>query len=266
MTHDPPLSVKNLSKIYGDTSAVQDISFAVHPGEVIGLLGPNGSGKSTTLHAITGLVLPTTGQITLSGLSQTMAEAKNNFGFLPDDLPGPGSLRAREVIGLHQKLRPAWDESLVESLLDLLGLRIHLAKYYDEYSHGMKRKLSLILALAHRPRLLILDEPMRGLDPEAEVIMASLIELFRVQGGAVLLATHDLGSAAIQCDRVVILAQGKLVAEGKPHDLVASVGAASLSEFFINITGLTTKLAAADQELRRLNFLKPDQPVSERIS
>jgi ABC-2 type transport system ATP-binding protein len=266
MTIDPPLSVENLSKIYGTAPAVQNISFAVHPGEVIGLLGPNGSGKSTTLHAITGLVLPTKGQITLSGLSQTMAEAKNYFGFLPDDLPGPGSLRAREIIGLHQRLRPAWDESLVESLLDLLGLRIHLTKYYDEYSHGMKRKLSLVLALAHRPRLLILDEPMRGLDPEAEVIMSSLINLFRAQGGAVLLATHDLGSAATQCDRVVILAQGKLVAEGKPADLVDSVGAASLSEFFINITWLTKKLDVADSELRQLSFFNSAQPIPERIS
>jgi ABC-2 type transport system ATP-binding protein len=248
------LRIAELTKLYGRKLGVKDVSFDVEPGEIVGLLGPNGSGKSTTLHCVTGILAPTSGTVEITGIDHKRPAAKDGFGFVPDDLPMPESLRAPEVMALHRRLRAHFDDELAEDLLDLVGLYDHRDKYVGEYSHGMKRKLQLVIALAHRPRLLIMDEPMRGLDPEAAIIVKTLLEMVREQGGGVLVATHDLLAAEHYCDRVAILTYGRLVASGSPADLIGEAGVGTMEDFFVQVTGLDEQMAEKQEELRQIDF------------
>jgi ABC-2 type transport system ATP-binding protein len=248
------LLVRELTKNYGAKTAVQGVSFDVRPGEIVGLLGPNGSGKSTTLHCLTGILEPTSGQIVIDGHKHTHPAGKDAFGFLPDDLPLPEALRATEVLTLHRKLRPSFDADLADYLIEILGLTPHRDRRVGQYSHGMKRKLQLALALAHSPRLLIMDEPMRGLDPEAAIILDTIVQTFTEQGGAVLVATHDLLAAQHYCHRVVILTDGKVIATGVPADMISERGARNLEHLFVQVTGLQEQMADRQAQVRELVF------------
>jgi ABC-2 type transport system ATP-binding protein len=254
------LEVRELTKRYGSKNAVQRVSFGVASGEIVGLLGPNGSGKSTTLHCLTGILEPTSGDILIDGFPHSEPSAKDAFGFLPDDLPLPESLRASEVMTLHRRLRPNFDAELAAYLIELLGLAEHMQGRVGQYSHGMKRKLQLALALAHGPRLLILDEPLRGLDPEAAIILDTIMRTFTAQGGAVLVATHDLLAAQHYCERVVILAGGEMVAAGEPAQLIADRGVRSLEQVFVEVTGLQAKMVDKQAQVQELIFF-PDEPA-----
>jgi len=256
------LTVLGLTKVYHGTAAVSDVSFEVGRGDIVGLLGPNGSGKSTTLHSIVGIVRPSAGDILIGGYGHTEPLAKDEFGFVPDDLPFPGSLTAREVTALYRRLRPRYDSALADMLLTVLGLGAHLTKPIGAFSHGMKRKLQLVTALAHRPRLLIMDEPMRGLDPEAAVLLRTVVDMFVRQGGAVLLATHDLAAAEHLCHRVVVISGGTVVAAGAPAQLLSAHGVTGLEELFIRVTGLDQRIAGHRSALSEVRFHElPDQPV-----
>ena len=248
------LQVADLTKMYGRRTGVEGVSFGVEAGEIVGLLGPNGSGKSTTLHCVTGILAPTSGTVEITGFDHARPAAKDGFGFVPDDLPLPESLRPPEVLALHRRLRARFDHELAEELFELVGLVDHRDKYVGEFSHGMKRKLQLVVALAHRPRLLIMDEPMRGLDPEAAIIVKTLLEMFREQGGGVLVATHDLLAAEYYCDRVVILTHGRVIASGQPAELMSEAGVDTLEDLFVDVTGLAEQMAGKQQELRQITF------------
>jgi ABC-2 type transport system ATP-binding protein len=263
----PILEVDHLTKMYGRRLGIEGVSFDVAAGEIIGLLGPNGSGKSTTLHCLTGILAPTSGRVQITGIAHDRPAAKDGFGFVPDDLPMPESLRAPEVLALHRKLRSQFDRDLAEDLLELVGLADHRSKYVGEYSHGMKRKLQLVTALAHGPRLLIMDEPMRGLDPEAGIIVKTLLETFREQGGGVLVATHDLLAAEHYCDRVVILTYGKVIATGEPSELIGAAGVDTLEELFVQVTGLADQMAEKQDELRQIAFFETqERPVRDLVA
>lgn len=259
------LRVEDLTKLYGRNIGVEGVSFDVDAGEVVGLLGPNGSGKSTTLHCLTGILAPTSGSVTITGVEHERPAAKDGFGFVPDDLPLPESLRAPEVMALHRRLRTRFDPDLAEDLLELVGLAGHRDKYVGEYSHGMKRKLQLVVALAHSPPLLIMDEPIRGLDPEAAIIVTTLLQTFREQGGGVLVATHDLLAAEHFCDRVVILAHGTVITSGHPLELVQEAGVNTLEELFIQVTGLGEQMLDRQNELRQMSFVGAARKSGELI-
>ena len=248
----PPLMVEGLVKRFGDRRVVNSVSLHVRPGEITGLLGPNGSGKSTTLHCMTGLYHPSAGTIRFAGIPSELPAAKEEFGFFPDDIPYPASLTARETIAFHRRLRPVFDDRFVLRLVDVLGLGEHLDKQVGDYSHGMRRKLQLVLALAHHPRCLLLDEPLRGLDPEAAELMNAVLDQFRAEGGGVLLATHDLHAAERFCDEVVILSEGAVVAQGAPAAIVARTGTSSLPEAFVALTGLRDRVQRARHDIEAL--------------
>lgn len=257
------LSVSGLTKVYGGVGGIRDLSFVVGRGETVGLLGPNGSGKSTTLHCLTGIIEQSAGTVSMGGLPHHSAAAKDQFGFLPDDLAMPESLRLPEVVTLHARLRPRFDRDFAEELVDIVGLRPHAGKYLAEYSHGMKRKLQLVTAIAHRPSLLILDEPMRGLDPEAGILIRSLLEVFTAQAGGVLVATHDLLAAEHYCDRVLVLSDGELIAEGAPRRLIDESGVESLEQFFVQVTSLQESIERTRQSVRRMRFVDPETNYTE---
>src|SRR6266542_2258678 len=253
------LDVERLVKRYRNLTAVAGVSFSVHRGETCGLLGPNGSGKSSTLHAVVGVVPPSDGRVRIAGHPADSPAAKRHLGFVPDDLRLPAGLTGAELLALVERLQPAADRSLMDFLVDLLGLGTALSRLVGEYSHGMQRKLQLVAALLHRPELLVLDEPFLGLDPEAALVLR-----------AVLIATHDLLAAERYCDQVVILSEGRVVAEGPPDGLLARYGASSLEGVFLVATGLKERVQAARTRLGEVvlagggsDLAEPDRVAAE---
>lgn len=234
----PILDVQGIGKSYRKTPVLVDFSLAIAPGEIHGLLGPNGSGKTTCLHVITGLIGADSGSVLIAGISVADKRSRHGFGFAPDDLPLPEALTGRELLAFHDALRGRDDRRRAAEFAGLLGLDDALDRPVAEYSHGMQRKIQLIAATMHDPDLLILDEPFRGLDPEAAATLRTLISAFAASGRAVLIATHDMLRAERDCDRVTILSTGRTVATGSPHRLIsAHPGAATLENVFMSATG-----------------------------
>ena len=257
----PVLAVTDLVKRYGRFRAVEGATFAVAPGTIGGLLGPNGSGKSSILHSITGVVSLTSGSIEISGLPHGSAAAKAMTGFVPDDLALPMNLTGFEYLDLVRRLQPRADAELGKELADLLNLGSALPKLVAEYSHGMKRKIQMIAALFHGPALLILDEPFRGLDPEANLILRQLIKSFVRDGGGVLIATHDLTAAQGYCDTVTIVDAGRVVADGPPDALIEEYRQDSLEEVFLMATGIGSRTREVQERLSRIRIVGRERPL-----
>jgi ABC-2 type transport system ATP-binding protein len=228
--------IEEIGKSYGKTLAVAKLSFNVEPGEIFGLLGPNGSGKSTTLHMLTGLLAPSTGTAVINGINVTDKGSRRWIGFAPDDLPLPATLTGHEYLNLHHRLRKRDDKETAADLAAALDIDGALDRTIMEYSHGMKRKLQLVAAVMHQPQLLVLDEPFRGLDPEASATLRELLDVFTANGGGVLVATHDMLRAERDCQRVLIINKGRLAALGTPKELKATYGAATLEDVFLLAT------------------------------
>ncbi|WP_432989582.1 ABC transporter ATP-binding protein [Dactylosporangium sp. CA-233914] len=266
MGDTPPetvLEVAGLTKRYGRFLAVDDVSLHVAAGSVTGLLGPNGSGKSSILHSVTGVIEPTAGSITIAGHGHQSPEAKRELGFVPDDLALPTSLTGAEFLDLGRRLQREFSTELMADLLDLLDLTSATRKLVAEYSHGMKRKLQVVSALCHGPALLILDEPFRGLDPEAAVVLRALVEAFVAHAGGVLVATHDLLTAQTFCDQVWIIAGGRLVAGGSPAALMAEFGRSTLEDVFLTATGIESRAQGARARIREISLLgRRHEPVA----
>ncbi|MGO2748462.1 MAG: ABC transporter ATP-binding protein [Pseudoclavibacter sp.] len=221
---------------------LRDFSLSVARGEVHGLLGPNGSGKSTGLHVISGLVPADTGTVVVCGRSIRAKSSRAYLGFAPDDLQLPAFLTGKEYLQFHDSIRGRHDDWRSSLLVDLFGIRQDMGRQIVQYSHGMKRKIQIIAALMHQPELLILDEPFRGLDPDASLGLRSLLSEFAASGRAVLVATHDMLRAERDCHTVTILNRGAIVAAGRPRDLVrAHARSGTLEEVFLSLTGLMPK-------------------------
>lgn len=248
----PVLEVIDLTKEFGRrTKVLVDLCLELEPGTVHGLLGPNGSGKSSGLHVLTGLDSDFSGAVVVNGTAIAEKQSRLDIGFAPDDLPLPSALTAREYLSFHDAMRRRDDSGRARELACVLGLDIEDKKMIGSYSHGMKRKLQLVASAMHQPRLLVLDEPFRGLDPHAAAALRELITAFARAGGALLLATHDMLRAERDCDEVTILNLGHTVCRGRPTELVsASQSANTLEDVFLENTrsrsSATTRLTALD--------------------
>jgi ABC-2 type transport system ATP-binding protein len=249
------LEVSGLTKTYRGEGGISQVSLTVRAGEICGLLGPNGAGKSTTLHCITGIVEPTAGSVFIGTHPHESEYAKDQFGFVPDDLPLPESLRFDEILAMYRRLRRQFDDELAYNLTKMVGLAEHRRKYVGQYSHGMKKKLQLIVALAHHPRLMIMDEPMRGLDPEAGILLRGILDVFIAQGGGALISTHDLLGAESYCHQVVVINNGQVVGQGKLPELLVSSGAASLEQYFIRTADLEKRIEATRASIDSIQFV-----------
>jgi ABC-2 type transport system ATP-binding protein len=237
------IEVQNLTKKYGDFTAVDDISLIARPGEVFGFLGPNGAGKTTTIRVLVGLSLPTSGTIRVGGFDvvREPERAKAAIGYVPDrpflyeKLTGWELLRF--VCDLHRK---PWSECQPRArhLLQYLELEAWAPSRIENYSHGMKQKLVLISALAHDPEILIIDEPMVGLDALAQKQVRTLLRAKATEGKTVFLTTHTLSVAEAVCDRIAILRRGKIAASGTVSELKKRAGeeAGALEDAFLAIT------------------------------
>jgi ABC-2 type transport system ATP-binding protein len=219
------IEVVELTKRYGDFTAVDHVSFAVRPGTVTGFLGPNGAGKSTTMRMMCGLTPPTGGNTTVLGVPyKTLPNPGRSVGVLLDASAQHAGRTGREVLNLGAMLMGLPD-SRVEEMLALVGLTPAEAKRrVGNYSLGMRQRLGIAHALMGEPQVLVLDEPANGLDPAGIRWMRGLLRSFADRGGTVLLSSHLLHEIEVIADQLVVIGRGKIVAQGSKADMLASTG------------------------------------------
>lgn len=217
------VSVKNFCKRYGDFLAVENISLDVHRGEIFGLLGPNGAGKTTTLESLEGIRRPDGGALSVFGFdpSRQARQLRNMVGVQLQASALPAAMTVSEAMKLfcaYHNVVPRFD------LIERVGLREKLASQYQKLSVGQQRRLALALAISYQPKLLILDEPTAGLDVQSRIELHELMRELQETGVTIILATHDMAEAEKMADRVVIIANGKVIANGSPRELTARSG------------------------------------------
>ncbi len=247
----PILQVNDLNVSYGSFHAVRNVSFDVKAGEIFGFLGPNGAGKSTTIKMLTGLLAPTSGKIRVLGrdIAKEPLELKRRIGVVPEDLNLFERLTGAEMLAFTGRMYGLGKTEIAErspELLDLMELRDEPKKLIVEYSHGMKKKLSLACALIHRPEILFLDEPFEGVDAIASRTLKDLLSRLTARGLTVFLTSHVLEIVERLCSDIAIISQGKLLAAGSLDELRKGIrvdgegqhtGPISLEEYFIHIVG-----------------------------
>ncbi len=238
------LSIKNLSKTYRGSKdkAVDDLSLEVRPGEIFGFLGPNGAGKTTTIKAVVGLLQPDAGHITVDDVDvwASPMEAKRRIGFVPDTPDLYDRLTGREYLSFIAdvfEVPPGEREQRASELLEMFELKDAIPDLVQSYSHGMKQKLAVTAALIHRPALLILDEPMTGLDPKSSHLFKELMREHCDEGKSVFFSTHVLDVAERLCDRIGIINRGRLIAIGTMDELRSkAAGESTLENIFLELT------------------------------
>lgn len=241
------LSASNLVKHFGDLKAVDGVSFTIAEGETFGLLGPNGAGKTTSISMIAGLLEPDQGEVTVASetISTRSTAGKGEIGLVPQDLAIYPDLTGAENLTFFGRLYGMQPDNLslrVDEVLEVVGLVDRRDDLVKEYSGGMKRRLNIGIGLLHKPRLLILDEPTVGVDPQSRNSILESVEHLSEEGMAVLYTTHYMEEAERLCDRVAIIDEGTLKAEGTRRELVAMVG----EKDRVSITGGGDLPAAAD--------------------
>lgn len=238
------IRLEGLTKRYGRFVAVHPLDLELPRGELFGFLGPNGAGKTTTIRMIAGVLRPSGGRVTIAGHDMATAplEARRRIGYIPDRPFLYDKLTGAEFLRFVSGL---WGQAGNEAgrrgaeLLELFELTAWQDTPVESYSHGMKQKLLIASALVHQPEVIVVDEPMVGLDPRAARLIKDLLRGFVERGGTVFLSTHTLEVAEALCDRIAILAGGRISALGTMADLrrEAAAGTAGLEEIFLKVTG-----------------------------
>jgi len=238
------IRLTELTKRYGTFTAVDRIDLEVPRGELFGLLGPNGAGKTTSIRMIAGILRPTSGTVTVGGIDiqAQPLEAKARLGYIPDrpfvydKLTGGEFLRF--TAALYGMQGPAV-ERRIDELLALFELTQWKGELTEAYSHGMRQKLIIAGALVHRPEVIVVDEPMVGLDPKSARLLKDLFREYVSRGGTVLMSTHTMEIAEVMCDRIAIVYRGKIAAQGTMDELrrQTSSEGMSLEDLFLKLTG-----------------------------
>jgi ABC-2 type transport system ATP-binding protein len=237
------LEVSNLHKRYGDLVAVEEVSFTVRPGEMIGLLGPNGAGKTTTVSMIAGLLPPDRGEVRIEGevIRSETDPVKRRMGLVPQDLALHDELSARDnliLFGSFYSLKGAALRKAMDEALGITGLTDRAADRVSTFSGGMKRRLNLAAALLHAPSILLLDEPTVGVDPQSRNAIFSNLEELKRQGKTLVYTTHYMEEAERLCDRIIIVDHGKVIASGALEEVRRLVPAANVIEIEIENPGM----------------------------
>ncbi|HEX8436498.1 ATP-binding cassette domain-containing protein [Archangium sp.] len=236
------IEVTNLHKRFGAVTAVEDVSFRAEDGVVTGLLGPNGAGKTTTLRMLYTLIRPDRGSVKVDGLevAERPLEVRRALGVLPDARGLYPRLTAREHIhyaGELHGLSGATLDKRIDELVELLEMKDIAHRRTEGFSQGERMKVALARALVHGPRNVLLDEPTNGLDVMSTRAVRTLIRRLREQGHCVVFSSHVMQEVAALCDRIVVVARGRVVAEGTPDELRARTGKDSLEEAFVTVIG-----------------------------
>ncbi len=234
------LEVRNLTKIFSIRQVVSGVSFRVNAGEVLGYLGPNGAGKSTTVKMLTGLLDPTQGEILCEGVDirRNLIEYKRRIGYLPESQDVYGYLTGMEYLELVGRLRGLPGPQLqtkIQELLRLFSLYPQRRSAIGSYSKGMRQKILIAAALLHNPDLLIFDEPLSGLDVTSALVFKSLVQALAREGKAILYCSHVLEVVEKLCSRVVILDQGRIVADDSVSNLRNLMSLPSLEKIFTEL-------------------------------
>jgi ABC-2 type transport system ATP-binding protein len=237
-----PLQIVGLTKHFGTTRALDELTLAVPTGSCFGLVGPNGSGKSTTLRSVVGLVRPDAGQIRVCGIDvgTDVLRARAELGVVLDPLQLFERLSAREflvTLGELRRLDPEVVLSRSDELFTVLELADDADRQIAGYSHGMRKKTALAAALLHRPRLLLLDEPFEGVDPVSSRTMRTMLDRFRIGGGTVVLSSHVMDLVERLCDHIGVIHRGRVVASGPTDELRDG---RRLEDAFIDVIGART--------------------------
>lgn len=237
------IRLEGLTKRYGDFTAVDGIDLHAPKGELFGLLGPNGAGKTSSLRMISGILRPDGGRVLIDGFDivEDPYRAKARLGYIPDRPFVYEKLTGRELLRFAAALYGQEGDEIearIEELLDLWDLERWADELVETYSHGMRQKLIISSALVHRPRALVIDEPMVGLDPKAAKLLKDLLRAFADSGGTALISTHTLEFAEALCDRMAVISGGQIVAQGTMEELRSEASDESgLEEIFLKLTG-----------------------------
>jgi ABC-2 type transport system ATP-binding protein len=255
------IAVKQLTKKFGTQVAVDELSFEIPAGQIVGFLGPNGAGKSTTLKMLTGMIEPTSGTATISGfdLLQQTLEVKRHVGFVPESGAVFESLTGLEYLEMVAALYAIPADAALARIRQFiaffdLSFETLTDKLLGAYSKGMRRKVVITAALLHNPAVVFFDEPLDGLDANAAVGFKALIQTLAREGKTIVYSSHILDVVERVCNRVIIIDKGKLLVDGKPDELVASGGTGTLERLFTQLTGGT------ELERRAEDFAKTFRP------
>ncbi len=241
------IKVEKLSKRYGATTAVQELSFQVPKGEVVGFLGPNGAGKTTTMRIIAGSLGATEGRVTLDGqdVFENPREVKRRIGYLPEVPPLYTDMKVRDYVRFAARLKGVDDiNGAAEATIDRVGLAPVAHRIIDHLSKGFRQRCGVAQALVHNPEVLILDEPYSGLDPAQRVEIRDLLKELAQEDRTVILSTHVLGDIEAMCERVVILNNGKMVGQGPISELTKVLGGRTINLSVVRPEGLLDTLSA----------------------
>jgi len=249
--------LRGLSKSYGDKVAVHGLTLTIEPGEILGFLGPNGAGKTTTVKMLTGMILPTEGTAEVAGfdiLKQPL-EVKKRIGYVPETAALYESLTAWEYLTLVGHLHHLDQETLEKragEFLELFGLYEVKDQRIAEYSKGMKQKVLISAALLHNPMVLFLDEPLSGLDANAALVFKELLKRLSAQGKTIFFCSHILEVVERLCTRIVIIHEGRIIAQGTARQIAEASGQATLEEAFSKLTGIVDYRRSAEEFLEAL--------------
>ncbi len=232
---------ENVVFAYDRTEVLHDLSFTLRKGEVVGLLGPNGAGKTTTIKIIAGILAPAAGRVSVCGLPvpEQAVGVKQRIGYVPEAASLFDSLTGQEFLELSGRLHDVDERTLQErisGMLETFDLTSDRVSRLDAYSKGMRQKILILAALLHNPDLLLLDEPLSGLDVNASVMVKILISALASEGKTILYSSHVLDVVEKVCNRVLIVDEGNLIADGTPEDLKASARASTLEDVFRKLT------------------------------
>jgi len=237
------IEVQGLRKTFGDIAAVDGVDFSAPDGAVTGLLGPNGAGKTTTLRVMSGLMKADGGRVLVDGIdvAADLAGVQRRMGILPDAQGLYPRLTGREHLRYFGQLQGLTGQALegrIDELVALLDMAGIIDRKTQGFSHGERVKVALGRALVHDPGTMILDEPTNGLDVQSTRSLRGLIRRLREEGRCVLFSSHIMQEVSALCDRIVIIAAGRVAAEGTPEELLRQTGHASLEDAFVVLTGL----------------------------
>lgn len=246
------LTIESLSKHFGALTAVDNLSFEVAPGEVLGFLGPNGAGKSTTMKMITGFLTPSAGRVTVNGfdVASDPVAAKRQIGYLPEGAPAYGDMTVRAFLRFVARARGLASDHIdarIDEVVGLISLGAVIDQTIETLSKGYKRRVGLAQAIIHDPRILILDEPTDGLDPNQKHEVRRLIRSM-AKDKIIVVSTHILEEVSAVCSRAMIIAQGRVVFDGTPDELAAQGDAAApnrMDDAFRALTLPGTRMEAA---------------------
>lgn len=245
---EPIITIRSLSKTYGDKVALNNISLDVYPGQIIGYIGPNGAGKSTTVKVLCGIIQDYEGEVTVAGinLNENVLEVKKKIGYIPELSEMYDLLTPREYLAFIGKLFHLSDEVISnrsQKMLESFGLLDNIDQRMDGFSKGMRQKVLIISGLLHNPQIVILDEPLSGLDANAVIMVKELLQVLKAEGKTIFYCSHMMDVVERVSDRIVLIDKGTIVADGTIEELRKD-SSDSLEKIF-------SKLTASDDGTQR---------------